>query len=108
MCVPDGFTFVFNSPDLAPGELRRVDVGGLHGVVGNVDGAFYALSDSCPHHGASLSDGALSGSRLTCPWHAWSFDITDGRCLVVRSMSAERWELRLVGDAVYVKPPTAS
>ncbi len=106
MSAPHGFTFVFKTHELAPGDLRRVEVEGHVGVVGNVDGDFHALADSCPHHGASLSEGTLKGTRLTCPWHAWSFDITDGRCLVIKSMGADRWEVMRVVDDVYAKPAT--
>lgn len=33
-----------------------------------------ALADSCPHRGAPLSLGRVSGDALVCPYHGWSWD----------------------------------
>jgi nitrite reductase/ring-hydroxylating ferredoxin subunit len=37
----------------------------------------------CPHLGAHLAshDGCLSGGRIVCPFHKWSFDATSGQCV---------------------------
>jgi len=37
-------------------------------------GHLIALEDRCPHRHAPLSAGCVSGQRLTCPYHGWSFD----------------------------------
>ncbi len=38
----------------------------------------YAVSDTCPHAGASLCGGELAGDILTCPRHGSQFRVTDG------------------------------
>jgi nitrite reductase/ring-hydroxylating ferredoxin subunit len=35
----------------------------------------------CPHQVTDIPHLALNGTRLTCPKHNWSFDITTGNCL---------------------------
>lgn len=47
-------------------------------VVFNVDGALYAIDDSCPHRGASLASGVLQGRMLQCPAHGLKFDLAHG------------------------------
>jgi nitrite reductase/ring-hydroxylating ferredoxin subunit len=53
------------------------------------------LRNSCPHQGAPLCRGAITGMTvpstpgeyvwaregeiLRCPWHGWEFDVTSGR-----------------------------
>lgn len=37
-----------------------------------------AIRDECPHAGASLADGVLEGSIITCPRHGSQFDVTTG------------------------------
>ncbi len=43
-----------------------------------VDGAVHVVADRCPHAGASLSEGELSGRQITCPWHGSQFDVCSG------------------------------
>ena len=35
----------------------------------DTDGKVHALEDRCPHRGAKLSQGAILGDRLKCPYH---------------------------------------
>ena len=42
-------------------------------------GTPHALPDRCPHLGAALSAGRVSGDRLVCPFHGFEFD-GDGQC----------------------------
>lgn len=40
---------------------------------------FYAFQASCPHRGASLLEGSLSGEgEVVCPLHGYRFDIRTG------------------------------
>jgi nitrite reductase/ring-hydroxylating ferredoxin subunit len=72
---------VLRAAELAPGECRAVLVEGQELALFNVDGKFYALSNVCAHVGGPLGEGTLQGTTVTCPWHAWQFDVTNGRCL---------------------------
>ncbi len=85
---------------------RIVDVNGRRVGVISVDDGFYAVSDRCPHMGASMCKGTMSGTFLEaaphelvygkhgrvmrCPWHGWEFDLETGRSL----LEPERFGLR--------------
>lgn len=46
------------------------------------NGRVLACNNRCPHEGYPLSQGTLDsagGCVLTCNWHNWKFDLTDGR-----------------------------
>ena len=45
-------------------------------------GEVRAFVDRCPHRGARLSMGRVSGDRLECPYHGWQF-ASDGHCAQV-------------------------
>jgi nitrite reductase/ring-hydroxylating ferredoxin subunit len=44
----------------------------------NVQGTLYAIDDTCPHAGASLSSGKLAGRTVQCPAHGLRFDLLTG------------------------------
>jgi nitrite reductase/ring-hydroxylating ferredoxin subunit len=71
----------FRVADLPAGEIALVSVDGEDVAVYNVDGAFYATQDICPHADGPLSEGALDGSMVICPWHASCFDVVTGAVL---------------------------
>ena len=64
--------------DVAPGEGRVVEAGGRTLALFNVDGTFYAIDNTCSHRGGPLGEGDLDGRIVTCPWHAWRWDVTTG------------------------------
>ena len=63
---------------LPPGSVMPVDIGGQTIAVCNAGGELHALDGECPHAGGPLGEGALHGSTLVCPWHAWEFDCRTG------------------------------
>jgi 3-phenylpropionate/trans-cinnamate dioxygenase ferredoxin subunit len=73
--------FVAESGEIAFGKARVVKVGRIDVAVFNVEGKFYAIKDSCPHQGDSLSRGCVDGTILTCPGHGCKFDLKTGRCV---------------------------
>ena len=64
--------------DLGDGWPHATVVNGRTVLVGIVDGVPYAMDDTCPHNGASLSTGTLQAGCVTCPWHLWRFDLRTG------------------------------
>jgi nitrite reductase/ring-hydroxylating ferredoxin subunit/uncharacterized membrane protein len=57
--------------DAARGERRIVLARTEHG--------YAAFDDRCTHKGGPLSDGALVGETVQCPWHGAQFDAMTGR-----------------------------
>ena len=43
-------------------------------------GEIFAIDNVCPHQGGPLGEGCLDGEEVTCPWHAWAFNIKTGEC----------------------------
>ncbi|WP_345456398.1 Rieske (2Fe-2S) protein [Nocardioides marinquilinus] len=92
-------------------ELRRegcrvVVVDGRRVGVISVGEEFFAINDKCPHMGASMCAGSLSGTLVAaaphqyeyglddrvirCPWHGWEFDLETGRSLLEPKRSGLR------------------
>jgi len=67
--------------EIAPGEVMRIEIADEPIAVWNVDGQFYATSDTCTHEEASLSEGDLWGEVVECPLHGAQFDVRTGEVL---------------------------
>jgi nitrite reductase (NADH) small subunit len=80
-CAMGEFVKVAKAGDIDPGEARRVEANGKRIALFNIDGAFYAIDDTCTHRGGPLSEGMVVGTEVTCPWHGAVFDVTTGSVL---------------------------
>ena len=74
-----GKIIVGKTSDISPGKMQKVTADGKEILVVNVDGNYFAMNDTCTHAGASLADGKLEGSILTCDWHGAKFDCKTGK-----------------------------
>lgn len=66
-----------------PGDYKAIDVGGIPVVITrDAEGGLNAMINSCRHRGARVveEDGNGSTKRLTCPYHAWAYDLSG--CLI--------------------------
>jgi nitrite reductase/ring-hydroxylating ferredoxin subunit len=100
---PPDFRKAFAISDLAPGSGREVVLNGVAVAVFNVDGVLHAVQHECPHQGGPLAEGSLQGTVVTCSWHQWQFDVATGRGVSVSESGIKRFEVKVEGDAVYVK-----
>jgi nitrite reductase/ring-hydroxylating ferredoxin subunit len=102
--VSEGFVAVGKTGDLAPGEMKFVAVDRERVVLANVDGAIYALRDTCGHRNAPLSRGRLSGHVIECPLHFAQFDVRTGELIDGPvSTPVPIYEVQVEGDTVYVR-----
>ncbi len=100
---PEGFEVVLHREALAPGRIIEVIVGGRAVAIANVDGAFHAISNACSHAEGPLGEGTLEGCLVTCPYHAWTFDVRDGSCVNAPWKPVRSYAVKVVGDAVCVE-----
>ncbi len=97
------FTTVAKVGEIAEGSSRVATVGDRLVAVFLAEGTYYAIDDLCPHMGASLADGAFQGGVVTCPWHAWRFDVRDGRWCDNPKIKIDTFEVRVVDDLIQVR-----
>lgn len=96
---------VCKSSDLVEGQLMLADIQGARVSVGRCAEGIVAFNDHCTHKGGPLSDGALVGCTVQCPWHGSQFDVHSGR--VVAGPAEERiltYDVVTRGDDVFVYP----
>jgi nitrite reductase (NADH) small subunit len=85
-----------------PGSARAFPVGRFEVAVFNVGGELFALENSCPHQGGPIADGWLEAGTVTCPWHAWCFDLRTGKMTLGDFAWIPRFAIKAEGGAIYV------
>jgi len=89
--------------EIAPGRAKRVEVGEEEIAVFNLDGAYYAIGDTCSHEEASLAEGDVFGDCVECPLHGSEFDIRTGKALTLPAvLPVPTYPVKLDGDAILV------
>ena len=94
--------------DLAPGDVRLVEVAGHRVCLARTDdGAFFAIDDTCSHEEESLSEGWLDGSCIECPAHNSIFDLRTGEPTTLPATEpVPTYPVRLDGDDVLLTVPS--
>lgn len=67
------------------------------------EGSFFAMDDICPHRGASLSEGELKEGIVTCPWHAWQFELKTGCYQDHPEMKLKIYPVKVEGEDVFIE-----
>ncbi len=92
------FVRVGSLDDLRPGGVMDFRQGDTELAICNVGGEVYAVDNRCPHRGGPLAMGALHGSQLVCPWHAWEFDCKTGACDFNPGIELRRYDVHVGED----------
>ena len=96
------FVKVAATGDIPEGEGRCFEVEDTQIAIFNVEGSFHALDNVCPHQGGPLGEGDLDGNMVTCPWHAWDFDVTTGENSEDPDEKQKIFEVKVEGDDILV------
>ena len=98
------FVKVAKTAEIAPGNVKLIEVGEKKIALFNVDGKYYAINDTCTHQGGPLSEGELNGKEVTCPWHGAVFDVTTGEVLGPPAVNpVARYNVRILGNIIEIE-----
>jgi nitrite reductase (NADH) small subunit len=98
------FADVGRAEDFPIGRLRRVEIPGKDIFVLRAEpDTWYAVKNTCPHHGAPLCLGTTAGTWLPsapgeyafglenrvirCPYHGYEYDLETGRAVFVTGVT---------------------
>ena len=90
--------------ELAPGEMRLVEVDGRKiGVFHCEDGELLAIEDRCSHDDGPLAEGEFDAASCTveCPRHGSLFDLRSGKPRTLPAYRpVETFEVRVEDDEI--------
>jgi nitrite reductase (NADH) small subunit len=89
--------YALDAVDVPEGGHAVVTIEGKSIGIYRIDDEYFAINNYCPHQGAPICVGFVSGTTLPsnvyeyeygkngeiirCPWHGWEFDIRTGKSL---------------------------
>ena len=100
-----GFVKVGRASDVRKGRPRQYDVDGTKVAVFRSGRGFVAVSDTCPHMGASLTNGRMVDGTIECAWHHWRFDPETGVSEQRDWCALDVYEVRVEGNDLLLRPP---
>lgn len=95
----------FPVSELTENHTQRLTFDGRDVCLTLIDGQVHAISDVCPHRGASLSEGIVRDGCVTCPSHLWRFSFIDGAKQADDRTRVPVYPTRIVDGIVEVEVP---
>lgn len=88
--------------DVPAGQGRTVEAAGKTLALFNIDGTYYAIDNTCSHRGGPLGEGDLEDRVVTCPWHAWQWDVVTGANVNNPAVKVACFSVTVEGGRIYV------
>jgi nitrite reductase/ring-hydroxylating ferredoxin subunit/uncharacterized membrane protein len=101
---PDSFQPVLAANELEESKPRRVESLGYPILLVKRGDAIFAVTEMCPHAGGPLSEGALEGDCIRCPWHGSLFSLRTGDVVEGPSVyCVQKFDTRVQNGNIEVK-----
>jgi nitrite reductase (NADH) small subunit len=96
------FVLATRKEEVPAGSIREFQLDGKSVALANVEGKFFAVNNVCLHRGGPLGEGELDRQVVTCPWHGWQFDVTNGQLLTNAAVTLACYPVEIRGDDIFV------
>lgn len=97
------FVKVASKKEIRSGGGKVVDVNGKSIALMNDNGKFFAVENECKHRGGPLGEGSCENGIVTCPWHAWKYDLKTGENDFDKNVKLETYEVKVEGENILIK-----
>jgi nitrite reductase/ring-hydroxylating ferredoxin subunit len=97
--------FVAFESELPEGERKIIEANGISIGIFHHKGSWYAIRNSCLHRGGPVATGKLVDDNIICPWHGYTYDLTNGRLLMDPSARLDMYEVILDEGKIFVRVP---
>jgi nitrite reductase/ring-hydroxylating ferredoxin subunit len=95
--------------DVPPGAIYEVEHEGRSLLVVNAGGQIHVIDALCTHLEGPLSQGAVDGDVIACPWHGARFDLATGAPVhrpATRPLAT--YEVQIDGDEIRIRESLAN
>ena len=98
---------VASRSELPEDSMLEVTVGDNCYALCNVEGTVHAIAGLCLHRGGPLAQGALHGTTVVCPWHAWEWDCRTGSNEYNPDQKTATYDVKIDGEDILIDIPNA-
>jgi Fe-S cluster biogenesis protein NfuA/nitrite reductase/ring-hydroxylating ferredoxin subunit len=95
-----------NALDLArlrDGAVLFETVGGEGVIISRHGDTVTCFRNACAHMGLEMTEGALEGGILTCPFHGFRYALESGECLTAPEVQLHGHAVRVIGTRVQIR-----
>lgn len=101
----DGWVRVCDVSDMENGYAKVAKLeNGERVAVFLQEGKLSAISNACAHQNGPLGEGKIIRCLVTCPWHGFQYNVTDGRSPAPFTEMVPTYNLRVENGNVLVDP----
>ncbi len=99
----DGWIDICDAGDIREGFAKiKILPSGDRVAVFRQDGRLSAISNACAHQNGPLGEGRVIDCLVTCPWHGFQYDVTNGRSPAPFTEMVPTYNIRMNGAGVQV------
>ncbi len=94
---------VCTEDQIKEGGVRTLKILARTVAVFRLRGELFGLEADCKHMRASIAQGKIDGTIITCPAHGWRYNITTGECLTESWATLKTYAVDVVDGVVFVE-----
>lgn len=84
-------------------KIKLVEIGKTRIAIARLQGELFAFDGLCPHVAGPMHRAEVEGTIVTCPFHAWRFELRDGGREIHGYRPLKIYELKVEAGAVHVR-----
>jgi len=84
-------------------KIKLIEVGKNKIAVARLQGELFAFNGLCPHVAGPMHRAEIEGTVVTCPFHAWRFDLKQGGREIHNYRPLSVYELKVDEGEVHVR-----
>jgi 3-phenylpropionate/trans-cinnamate dioxygenase ferredoxin subunit len=89
--------------NIPKGKAQSLTIKGNKICIAHSGTGVYAVSDRCPHNGASLSQGFCNeNDQIVCPMHRYPFDLKTGKATAGLAYGLITYPIKTEPDGIYI------
>ncbi len=90
--------------EITEGRSKIFNIEGRPVAVFRIGSQYFAIGGQCLHRGGPLGEGEVRNFEVTCPWHGWRFNLSDGSFSMIPTLKVKTFKVSVDRDGVYVEP----